>query len=169
MASDTKKKVLFYGDHDLTVDKKNRLMIPSDVRVLLSPKIHGNAFFATLRNKVLWLYPEKSYEDLYEAQIPADIRPNKKQLDFIRLTLSSASRLEWDGQGRVLLPEKLLKRAEIDKEVSLIGAGDHLELWRRQDWLVEQDRLFAESDAIENGPETAPNEKQMDRPSVSPQ
>jgi MraZ protein len=42
--------------------------------------------------------------------------------------------LETDNQGRILLPDRLLKRAGIEKEVTLIGVQDHLELWNRRDF-----------------------------------
>ncbi|MCH8053349.1 MAG: division/cell wall cluster transcriptional repressor MraZ, partial [Planctomycetes bacterium] len=40
-------------------------------------------------------------------------------------------RLEMDKQGRILLPERMLKRADIGTELMLTGAGGHLDLWNR--------------------------------------
>jgi DNA-binding transcriptional regulator/RsmH inhibitor MraZ len=43
--------------------------------------------------------------------------------------------LEWDNQGRVVLSEKVLSRARLGKEVTLVGANEHLELWNRSAWV----------------------------------
>ena len=39
-----------------------------------------------------------------------------------------------DAQGRVVLPEKSMQRALIDDQVTLVGKGDHIEIWPRRDW-----------------------------------
>ena len=47
-----------------------------------------------------------------------------------------------DKQGRVLLPDKMLKRAGIGKDVTLAGVKDHMELWNRSEWEDERDALL---------------------------
>jgi MraZ protein len=44
----------------------------------------------------------------------------------------------------VTLPPPLLAHAEIEKEVVVVGVGDHLEVWARQRWQEEQEALDAE-------------------------
>jgi DNA-binding transcriptional regulator/RsmH inhibitor MraZ len=34
------------------------------------------------------------------------------------------------------------KRTALEKEVTLVGVRDHLELWNRRDWEAERERLF---------------------------
>ena len=45
-----------------------------------------------------------------------------------------------DSQGRVVLPEKSMQRAVIADKVTLVGKGDHVELWPTEEWekYVEQ-------------------------------
>ena len=57
------------------------------------------------------------------------------------MLFASASDEVPDKQGRVLLPDKILKRAGILKEVTLIGVRDHLELWNRADWEARREEL----------------------------
>jgi DNA-binding transcriptional regulator/RsmH inhibitor MraZ len=45
-----------------------------------------------------------------------------------------ASKVEWDKQGRMSLSEKTLTRTGIGRDVTVIGARDHLEIWDRSDW-----------------------------------
>jgi MraZ protein len=115
----------------------------------MNPKVHGKAFFATFRKQVPWLYPEQAYKEMFIEQVPADITPDDEDLEYVHLKLSSAIRLPIDTQGRVVLPERLLDRAELDKEVTLIGAGDHLELWSAKRWQDRQDDLFGRNSDIE--------------------
>ena len=135
------RHLVLYGNYELTVDDKNRILVPSEVRKKLDPERDGEAFFlVTGRDGRLWLYPERHYEQLVSRD-PSELTPSEDTLAFDRLMLGLASRVEWDKQGRVLLPDKALKRAGIGKEVTLVGARDHLELWNRSDWEVEREQL----------------------------
>ena len=135
------RHLVLYGNYELTVDDKNRILVPSEVRKKLDPERDGEAFFlVTGRDGRLWLYPERHYE-LLVSRDPSELTPSEDTLAFDRLMLGLASRVEWDKQGRVLLPDKALKRAGIGKEVTLVGARDHLELWNRSDWEIEREQL----------------------------
>ena len=135
------RHLVLYGNYELTVDDKNRFLVPSEVRKKLDPERDGEAFFlVTGRDGRLWLYPERHYE-LLVSRDPSELTPSEDTLAFDRLMLGLASRVEWDKQGRVLLPDKALKRAGIGKEVTLVGARDHLELWNRADWESEREQL----------------------------
>jgi MraZ protein len=137
------RHLVLFGEHELTVDEKNRILVPSQVRKQLDPERDGEAFFlVTGRDGRLWLYPERHYE-LLVSRDPSELTPSEDTLAFDRLMLGLASRVEWDKQGRVLLPDKALKRAGIGKEVTLVGARDHLELWNRADWESEREQLEA--------------------------
>ena len=135
------RHLVLYGNYELTVDDKNRILVPSEVRKKLDPERDGEAFFlVTGRDGRLWLYPERHYEQLVSRD-PSELTPSEDTLAFDRLMLGLASRVEWDKQGRVLLPDKALRRAGIGKEVTLVGARDHLELWNRADWESEREQL----------------------------
>ena len=138
---------VLYGEYDLTIDEKNRLLVPADVRRAIPPEF-GEAFFVVLgTNRVPWFYPEKYYEEL-ATRDPGDVTPGEDQLAFDQLHYALASKLAWDKQGRILVPERTLKRALLGKEVTLIGARDHLELWNRADWEVRREELEKRSSEI---------------------
>jgi MraZ protein len=132
---------VLYGEYELNIDDKNRLLVPSEVRRSITPEEHGDGFFFVIGvNRMPWLYPERYYERLATAA-PSDMTPAQDLLAFDQLHFAMASRVEPDKQGRVLLPDKTLRRAGIKKEVTLIGVRDHLELWNRADWEAERERL----------------------------
>ena len=128
------KQGLLYGSHELTLDQKNRLLIPSEIRKQLSPDGESEKLFLIVGvNRKIWAYAEQAYEALCEKQI-SELSPGEDELMFDQMNFASASRVEWDKQGRILIPDRTLKRTGTDKEVTLIGARDHLEVWNRSDW-----------------------------------
>lgn len=139
----------FFGAHALTIDQKNRILIPSQIRKSIDVDVEGNKLFVTLRNSVPWFYPSGFYTRLLNLQVGPDLSPSEELLDYTHYKLSLAEELEWDGQGRVVLPDEMLKSSGIGKEVTLIGAKDHLELWNRQKWLERKELLIAQSAKIE--------------------
>ncbi|MDP9172771.1 MAG: hypothetical protein M3O30_02755 [Planctomycetota bacterium] len=153
----------FFGEFDLSVDPKNRISVPSEIRRIIVPETDGEAFFVTLRNRVAWMYPERYYEQLVSSQIVPDITPNEDLLAYAQLKFALASRIEWDAQGRIVLPEKLLKRAGLSREVTLIGMQDHLELWNRGDWEDRREKLIEDSPNIETRAKAALQQRPAER------
>jgi len=126
--------LVLYGQNRLSIDAKNRLLIPASTRKELVPERDGSAFFiVTGDNGKLWLYPEKVYEAM-AADAPQEVAPNEEQLEFDHLHYGLAEKLEWDNQGRVLIPDELMKETGTGKDVVLFGARNHLEIWNRTDW-----------------------------------
>jgi len=134
---------ILHGEHELTVDEKNRILIPSDIRKSLVTDRDGQAFFLVVgQNRKPWLYTEKYYEQLVSSG-EQQLTNSEDVLAFNQIHFAMASRAEWDQQGRILLPQKMLKRTGISRDVTLIGARDHLEIWNRVDWETRFEELFS--------------------------
>jgi len=134
---------ILYGEHELTVDEKNRILIPSDIRKSLVPDRDGQAFFLVVgQNRKPWLYTERYYEQLVSSG-EQQLTSSEDVLAFNQIHFAMASRAEWDQQGRLLLPQKMMKRTGISRDVTLIGARDHLEIWNRADWESRFEQLFS--------------------------
>ena len=100
----------------------------------MDPKDDGDAFYVLIGpDSNLELYTSKRFE-AGAFQTATDLLPPAELQDFYRISYATASKVGWDRQGRVLLPEKAVQRAGLSKEVTLVGARDHLELWNRCDW-----------------------------------
>ena len=137
------RHLLLIGEHDLGIDDKNRLSLPADIRKQINSDRDGDAFFLVLgRNGKPWLYPEKYYEQMVFQEEP-EITPEEEQLDFDHMNFALADRITWDSQGRMLIPEKTMRRTGLGKEITMIGSRDHLELWDRADWQVRREGLLA--------------------------
>jgi MraZ protein len=142
------KHAVYIGEHQLTIDDKNRMLVPSEIRKSMDPKRDGEGFYLVIgQNRKPWLYAERYYEELLEREAndlrpEAEIRPDQRTLETWQATFALASKVSWDKQGRILLPEITLKRTNTDREITLIGVRNHLELWNRSDWDVRFNELL---------------------------
>ena len=128
--------MLFTGMYEHTIDPKNRLAIPSQIRDELDPERDGSRFYVVpgQRAGMLAIYPEMHFRRLAESRLPEPIADaDALTYDEIVFPLASAP-LEPDKQGRILLPEKSLRRAGIGRHVMVVGVRDHLELWNKSDY-----------------------------------
>jgi MraZ protein len=139
------KTTVLYGQYPLTIDEKYRIVLPAEVRRSLDPERDGEAFFIVIGiNHKPWLYPERGYESLV-SKLASKMSPGEDMLAFNQMHFSMASRVEWDKQGRMLIPELSRRRTELGREISMIGAFDHLELWNRNEWEARQEYLISRS------------------------
>ena len=140
---------LLYGNYDIAIDDKNRMLIPADIRKAKDPIADGEAFFLVPRgNGKLWLYPEKYYRTLAE-QMSREMVPGEDLEKFNRVHFGLVSRVDWDRHGRVSLPEKEIRRAGLNREITVVGAGDHIEVWTRSDWAAQEEELLRQQTEID--------------------
>ena len=123
----------FVGEFEQVIDAKHRLSISSSFRDQLVPEEDGTDFFLVLgADKHLRLYPNLYYRRLAtmlgRSAIP-DSRSSRYDIIF-----ALARILKPDPQGRVVLPEKSMRRATIATRITVIGANDHLEIWPTDEW-----------------------------------
>jgi MraZ protein len=122
------------------LDQKNRLIIPSGVRESIVPERDGTAFFCTKGlNGKIWLYTEQAFTEL--AEQPLNGLPNEDEIAFEQATYGLTSKLKWDANWRILIPERLLRKTKTGKEITMVGAKTRLELWNRADWLAREIEL----------------------------
>ena len=133
---------VLYGEYDLTIDEKNRILVPAEIRKALEGYNDASTFFVVLgQNRRPWLYPQHAYKLLLSKQ-PQDLAPPLERLAFDDQHFAMASPVDCDKQGRLLLPDKLLKRTRIGREVTVTGSGTHLKIWNRADWEARVQKLL---------------------------
>lgn len=122
---------IFTGTFRRSLDGKNRVMVPSELRDIMDPEDRQGLFLIPSRTCV-FLWP-KSYLDRVAAAKGNDPISN---LAFNRAFYSRTIFKAFDGAGRIVLPGELLERFP-DREVLIVGAGLYLEAWDPKRW-VEQ-------------------------------
>ena len=126
--------MLLTGEYSHTVDNKGRVLISNKLRNQIDAVEEGSNFYLVLgSNGILSLYPEKYFENLVHAGAPKEAAADES-VAFERLGFALASKVELDSQGRLLINEKLRKRAHLQENITLIGVRDHIELWNEQSW-----------------------------------
>jgi MraZ protein len=132
--SGTNAMLLLTGEYEHVIDGKSRVLISNKLRCQIDAEEHGSNFYLVLgANGILCLYPEKCFERLALAMAPGTTAPDEA-VAFERISFALASRVELDNQGRLLLNERLRKRAGLKDQVTLVGVRDHIELWNSESW-----------------------------------
>ncbi|MBR2587600.1 MAG: division/cell wall cluster transcriptional repressor MraZ [Bacilli bacterium] len=119
---------MFMGEYHQKLDDKGRLTIPSKLRYDL-----GEEFILTRGlDKCLFIYKKETWNKLINKY---EQLPNVKEArNFMRFFLSGAVAQELDKQGRINITTPLIKYSNLDKECVIIGVGNHLEIWSKENW-----------------------------------
>ena len=127
-------ELLLTGEFEHTIDEKNRLFIPNKFRSQLDPELYGTELCLSMGpNGILSLYPEKYFRKAVLAGV-SNIKAADDAVAYERLSYGLTNKVELDRQGRFLINETLKKRANLGNEVTLVGVGDHFEIWNREEW-----------------------------------
>jgi len=59
---------------------------------------------------------------------------NSMQRQTDRFLLGNAFEIEFDSQGRFIIPLKLREHAKLSKEILFVGVGNRIEIWDRETW-----------------------------------
>jgi MraZ protein len=121
---------MFLGTYLLNFSGKGRVILPKRFRselrdqiVVLMKGIDGG----------IWGFSLKGWEEFTGQQLEVPLT-DRLGRDLRRAFFPNAEAVELDKQGRFVIPEFLLSSAKFFKRVSLIGAGDHFEIWSPVIW-----------------------------------
>lgn len=125
---------IFTGQFERTIDAKNRIQLPAQLRAAIDPGRDGEGLYLTLGDYrgTLSVFTERGFEEIagrLETEFMSGAESRLFELQFYAL----ASRVELDKQGRVVLPERLRRKARLGEEIFLIGQGNRIDLWNRAD------------------------------------
>jgi MraZ protein len=127
----------FTGQADYSLDAKNRLTVPARYRGLLE----GGVVLAKGIERCVAIWPTGSYDEFRRASLQG-VHPMSARGRKI-MTFFSANSMpgQLDGAGRVPLQPFLMEHGSLGKEVTVAGAGDHLQVWNRESWSAYNDQL----------------------------
>lgn len=123
---------MLFGEYDHQVDAKNRIRIPSKLKSELGTKY----VFMKGAAKCISVYPEDKVNELvgqFSGLSPFDKDAQVSYAEF----MSSFHYADEDGQGRIVIPEKLRIYAGIEKDVVTIGMVNHIDIYSKE----ERDRI----------------------------
>jgi MraZ protein len=117
--------MVFRGGPVLTLDGKGRLGVPTRWREVLMANVQGQMVVAKNPDGCLSLFPLPVWE-AFESSVLALATENDP---WRRFFIGSATELELDGAGRVLIPPELRDWAGLVEKVKFMGVGSYFELW----------------------------------------
>jgi len=132
---------MLIGTYESKLVSGRRVAIPSTLRRRLGEKV----ILAKWYEKCVVLVGEGQWEKLIgklTGKVETITRPVR---DTDRFILGSAYEAIPDKQGRVVVPEVLMKHAEIKGEIVFLGLGERVEIWDKAKWLEHE--LFIEEKA----------------------
>lgn len=125
------------GTFQNKIDEKGRLRMPPK----LKEDLKSGYYITKGDNNCLFVIGSEEFNQLlakFKANINLlDAEAQKAQ----RLFFSSSYQVEEDNQGRFRLEKDLLEYSKITKNVTIIGAGDRVEIWSEENWKKYNDKV----------------------------
>lgn len=133
---------MFLGEYKHNLTKGNRLALPSKIRSAVAGNkiVLAKGFESCILGYQKTAWGEMSKEELAKPVSENEARKIRRQL------FSGAVLVEIDQQGRVVVPRNLLEYASIKSDVTVIGAGDHFEIWKEINWQSYLKQIEKEKD-----------------------
>ena len=117
--------MLYQGSSSLNLDGKGRMSVPARHREALQVQCEGRLTLTKHPHGCLVMFPRPIWEAYRETIAGWPMQA----LAWKRIFMGSAMDVEIDGAGRLLVPPELRTAAQLDKDITLMGMGSHLELW----------------------------------------
>jgi MraZ protein len=128
---------VFLGESRHPVDAKHRVFLPKKFHQLLPVDDEGDRIAVLARGfgerQCLDLFTVSGFERATQ-RMNTDAFTDPEQRRLQRIYFSNTSRVTLDASGRLLLPEKLRKLADIEREVVFVGVMDRIEIWPAGQW-----------------------------------
>lgn len=136
-------RYMFYGQKEVVIDEKARLMLPSSYRDGFKDDI---CYLSLGLDNCLEVYPQSVYEKKVEKITSLnDFDPSARKVK--RTFLSNTFEVNIDSHHRILLPKNLMVKVGIKRQVIVVGMFDRLEIWdydRFQEESLEEEKSFAD-------------------------
>ena len=124
---------MFYGEYSHSLDKKNRVIIPSKMRDALKEQYVEKLYMTRGLEQCLFVFPQEEW-NRQETKFKNISFTHPDARKFNRLFFSGAFETVFDIQGRILIPQYLKEFARIDKDIMIIGVSNRFEIWSIENW-----------------------------------
>ena len=120
---------MFLGTYSPKLDDKGRIILPAKFR----DELASGVVVTRGQERCLYVFSQREFESLHEKIRQAPVT-SKQARDFLRLFLSGANQETPDKQHRMTLPASLREYAGLNRELTVIGAGNRAEIWDTEAW-----------------------------------
>ena len=139
---------MFLSNYENKLDKKGRVSVPATFRSHLnSLGYNGFISYPSFNHSALEGCSQNRIEKL--SKTIDTLNPFEDKRDYFATSILSESvSLQFDSEGRVSFPEKLLNHAKIKNNILFVGLGATFQIWQPK--LFEKFKISAQKKAYEN-------------------
>lgn len=131
----TTSMTFFTSEYESKLDAKGRLVLPARIKAQLPegdlPGGKAGVQELVIRKgfePCLIVYPMVEFKKVF-SKISGLNEFNEEYRKLQRNFLSGVVTVELDNNGRFLVPKNMLSYAQIEKDVTLVGTGNKVEIW----------------------------------------
>lgn len=121
---------LFLGEYGHSLDERGRVTLPRKLRQELDER---EVILARGFEPCIFGFDRLSWEREAAKHLENSVTDERAR-QLRRYLFAPAEKVEVDKLGRILVPALLKEYADIAVNVTIIGAGDHFEIWDQQKW-----------------------------------
>ncbi|WP_144186370.1 division/cell wall cluster transcriptional repressor MraZ [Elioraea rosea] len=120
----------FYDTYTNRLDKKGRVSVPAPFRAALERMNAGDLILSPNHKRpCIDARPDLVFRQIASALDTLDVFSDDHDDLAATLFARSTSAMP-DGEGRIMLPERLIAHAGLSDLVSFVGMGNSFQLWR---------------------------------------
>lgn len=129
---------LFLSTFVNKVDKKGRVSVPASFRAALSGESYqGFIAFRSHKHDAIECCSYSRMEQLSQSVDTLDMF-SQEQDDFTAAIFADSLQIPFDGDGRIVLPKKLLDYSGIAGDISFVGRGATFQIWLPEKFDIAQ-------------------------------
>ena len=147
---------VFIGTHNVVLDEKSRMVMPSWFRKDNPTEILSGDFYVTPHHEgFLIIRPAEIWEKYKHSILGAEEYDGAQKRKFIRLLCNNSAKIKLDSQYRIVLNQGLRRNLlfgdeEPRQKVVMVGCGESLEIWPENIYRGEDDSTMELSGFIDS-------------------
>ncbi len=120
---------IFLSKYQNKIDRKGRVSIPSAFRAALSEnKFNGIIVYPSFKNNCIEACSMARLQEIY--RIIQKLDPYSEERDaFETIVMGESNQLQFDNEGRVIIPAHLMQQVGITEQAIFVGKGLIFEIW----------------------------------------
>jgi MraZ protein len=123
----------YQGTYNYSVDHKGRISVPAKFRKALAPEADSTYVITKGFDPPPPPYSLDQWMDFATA-LSGLPKTKKKSRNVVRWFMANAERVQVDSQGRIKVPQHLLKYAQIEGDAVIVGVDDRMEIWNKKEY-----------------------------------
>jgi MraZ protein len=122
---------MFLGTYRPKLISERRIALPKKVR----REIKSNKIVLTVGfEKCIFGFDYQDWQQIVKPELERPLFSDLEGRNLRRKMCVEAMEIKLGAQGRVVIPKRMMKYAEVKQDLILIGTGDHFEIWNRKTW-----------------------------------